>query len=160
MRGPEAFYPQNVTEVRALCPSLAIRPTLSSAGAIMPEGLPWFRADTNMPTNDKIIDLVGSGTRGKGAAFVYVCSIATSVGNGSDGVIRRGQLPFIHGTAADAKLLVEYGLWDEVEGIGWRIHNYGTRQVVGAMQQAIENELRETRAEAGRQGAAKRWASQ
>lgn len=122
----------------------------------MADSLPWFRADTNFPVNDKIVDLVASGSRGKGAGFVYFCSLATAVGTGSDGLIKRGQLPFIHGTTGDAALLVEHGLWD-VDPLGWRIHNYGNRQVVGAMAQAIADSLSAARSEAGSKGAEKRW---
>lgn len=114
-------------------------------------GLPWFRVDTNLPTHDKIIELVGV-KGGKAAAFVYLSSLAYSVGNGTDGLIRRAALPFVHGTPADARILAEARLWEVVEG-GWRIRNFGTRQMVAASAQAIT----ETRSEAGKKGAAKRW---
>jgi len=119
-------------------------------------GLPWFRADTNLPTHDKILDLIASSPKGKGAAFVYVASIASTVGNGGEGVIKRGQLPFIHGTPADAALLVEAGLWDVFEK-GWRIHNFGTRNVVGASEQVKAEEISAKRSTAGSKGAEMRW---
>lgn len=115
-------------------------------------GLPWARLDTNLPTHDKVLELVGVGARGKAAAFVYVCGIAYAVGHGTDGFIRRAALPFIHGTAADARLLVDARLWVPVDG-GWTIANYGTRQAVGLNAQALS----EVRAEAGRKGADARW---
>lgn len=115
--------------------------------------LPWFRADSNLPTHEKIVDLVASSPKGKGAAFVYMCSIATSAANGSDGVIRRGQLPFIHGTIADARLLVDAGLWEVVDDKSWRIRNYGTRQLAGASEQVKAEEISAARAAAGRAGA-------
>lgn len=114
--------------------------------------LPWFRADTNLPTHDKILDLVGNGQRGKAAAFVYVCSIAHSVGHGTDGYIARAALPFIHATPADARLLAEARLWEVVEG-GWRIKNFGTRQLIGASSQ----ESQDARSESARRSAQKRW---
>lgn len=115
-------------------------------------GLPWFRADTNLPTHDKILDLIGRGPKGKGAAFVYICSIAHSVGNGTDGFIAKAALPFIHGTPAEARLLMESRLWVQVEN-GWQIPNFGTRQMIGATAQAVSA----ARSEAGKKGAEKRW---
>lgn len=119
-------------------------------------GLPWFRADTNFPTHDKILDLVGVGPKGKAAAFVYFAAIAQQVGIGGDGQIKRAALPFIHGTTADAGLLVESDLWEVNDGL-WRIRNFGTRQVVGASQQVIAEELSATRSAAGKAGADGRW---
>lgn len=119
-------------------------------------GLPWFRADTNIPTHDKILDLVGHGTKGKAAAFVYFASLAQSVGNEGAGLIKRAALPWVHGTPAEAKLLVAAGLWDEVPD-GWQIRNYGTRQVVGMSEQVREDERRAAAAENGRKGAEARW---
>ncbi|GAA4176429.1 hypothetical protein [Gryllotalpicola koreensis] len=118
----------------------------------MADGLPWFRADTNFPTHDKVLDLVGLGAKGKAAAFVYFCSLAHAVGQGTDGLIKKATLPFVHGTAADARLLVDARLWIVVEG-GWQIKNFGTRQVVGAEAQAIH----EVKSAAGKKGAEERW---
>jgi hypothetical protein len=115
-------------------------------------GLPWFRADTNLPTHDKILELLGKGPKGKGAAFVYVCSIAHSVGHGTDGFIARAALPFIHASTLEARLLAEVRLWEVVEG-GWQIKNFGTRQLIGAMQQAAQEE----RSESARKSANARW---
>jgi hypothetical protein len=119
-------------------------------------GLPWYRADTNFPTHDKVLDLVGHGVKGKAAGFVYHCAMAQAVGNGTDGVIKKSALPFAHGTPADARLLVEAGLWEVVDN-GWRIRNFGTRQAVGAAQQAIADDLSKARSENGKKGAEKRW---
>lgn len=119
-------------------------------------GLPWFRSDTNFPTHDKVIELVGNGMRGKAAGFVYQCALAAQVANGGTGDIKKGQIPFIHGTPADARLLVEVGLWVEIPG-GWRIRNFGTRQVVGMSEQVKEDEKSAARSEAGKKGAAARW---
>lgn len=119
-------------------------------------GYPWYRADTNFHTHDKVLDLVAHGAKGKAAGFVYHCSLSQSVGAGTDGVIKKSALPFVHGTPADARLLVEVGLWEAIDG-GWRIANFGTRQVVGAMQQVIEEGLREARSAGGKKGAESRW---
>ncbi len=115
-------------------------------------GLPWARLDTNLPTHDKILELLGNGARGKAAAFVYVCGLAYSVGQGSDGIIKRAALPFIHGTAGDARLLVDARLWIPVEG-GWQIVNYGTRQAAGMSSQVEQDK----RSEAARRSANARW---
>lgn len=119
-------------------------------------GLPWYRKDTNFHTHDKVLDLVAHGAKGKAAGFVYDCSLGYAVGNGNDGLVKRSALPFVHGTTADARLLVEVGLWEEVES-GWQIKNFGTRQVVGASQQVKEDQLRADRSEAGKKGAESRW---
>lgn len=110
-------------------------------------GLPWFRADTNLPTHDKILELVGKSPKGRSAGFVYFCSLAYSAGHETSGVIKRAALPFVHGTPSDAQLLSEVRLWEVIEG-GWRIRNWGTRQLVGAESQAIHD----TAVEAGRKG--------
>jgi len=115
------------------------------------DGLPWFRADTNMPTHDKVLELVGA-RGGKAAAFVYMCSLAYAVGHGTDGLIKKAALPFVHGTTTEARLLVDYRFWVVVEG-GWQIKNFGTRQMVGAEAQAISS----ARSEAGKKGAESRW---
>lgn len=114
-------------------------------------GLPWFRMDTNLPSHDKIIELVGV-KGGKAAAFVYVASLAYAVGNGTDGLIRRAALPFVHGTTTDARILAEARLWDVVEG-GWRIRNFGTRQMIAAESQAAADAISASR----KRAANKRW---
>ena len=115
--------------------------------------LTWFRADTSLASHDKITALVEThGARGKAAGFVYMCALGHSVGHGTDGVIKRTSLKWVHGTTADASLLVAADLWEVVDG-GWRIRNFGTRQVVGATSQAIK----EARSAAGTKGAQARW---
>src|SRR5690606_237782 len=95
-------------------------------------------------------DLVAEhGQRGMAAAFVFICAIGYSAAHNTDGVIRKAHLPFIHGTAAHARLLVEVGLWDTAEK-GWQITNYASHQPTLATREALS--------EAGKRGAAKRWA--
>ena len=114
--------------------------------------LPWFRADTNIATHDKILELLGKSPKGKGAAFVYVCSLAYSAGHETSGFIARAALPFVHGSTLEARLLAEVRLWDVVEG-GWKIRNWGTRQLVGAEAQAVHDSA----VERGKKGADTRW---
>lgn len=110
--------------------------------------LPWFRSDTDFPSHDKIIALVENfGVKGKAAGFVYECALAHSVGHGTDGLIKKTTLKWVHGTTGDAAILVQAGLWEQ-HAEGWHIKNFGTRQVVGAAQQVIS----EARAAAGRKG--------
>jgi hypothetical protein len=115
--------------------------------------LPWFRADTNLPTHDKILDLLGRSPKGKGAAFVYVCSLAYAAGHDTNGFIARAALPFIHGTAVEARLLAESRLWEVVEG-GYKIRNWGTRQLAGAESQVMHDSAVAN----GKKGAEARWA--
>jgi hypothetical protein len=106
-----------------------------------------------LPTHDKILDLLGMSPKGKGAAFVYVASYLYAADNGTDGLIKKAVLPFIHCTPAEAKLLVAVGLWEVEPPSNYCIKNYGTKQAVGFVQQA----LHETRSAAGRKGAESRW---
>lgn len=115
-------------------------------------GLPWYRSDTNFPTHDKVLDLVAHGAKGKAAGFVYQCALASAVANGTDGSIKKAALAFVHGTPADARLLVEVGMWQETP-TGWRIKNFGTRQVVGASEQVKQDEISAARSAAGSAGA-------
>lgn len=119
-------------------------------------GLPWFRADTNLHSHDKILDLIDSSPKGLAAVAVYFSSLSFSVGNGNDGVIKKGHLRFVHGNLALAALIVAVELWDVIDG-GWQIHNYGTRQVVGMSEQVKAEEISAARAAAGTKGAEAKW---
>ena len=119
-------------------------------------GLPWIRVDTNVNTHDKILELVGGGSKGRAAGFVYWMSLCYAGGQDTGGLIKKAVLPFLHGTPADARLLVESRLWTPADG-GWQIVNYGTRNVVGASQQAIADGIRAAQSEGGKKGADRRW---
>lgn len=119
-------------------------------------GLPWIRCDTNVNTHDKILELVGNGAKGKAAGFVYWMALCYSGAHDTGGLIKKAVLPFVHGTPADARQLIDARLWVAVDG-GWQIVNYGTRNVVGAAQQAIADELSAARSDAGKKGAESRW---
>lgn len=119
-------------------------------------GLPWFRADSNLHSHDKVLDLIDSSPKGLAALGVYFSSLSFSVGNGNDGIIKKAHLRFVHGTPALAALLVSAELWDAYEG-GWRIRNFGTRQVVGMSEQVKAEEISAVRSAAGTKGAEGRW---
>lgn len=109
--------------------------------------------DTNFFGNDKITDLIDEfGVKGKQAGFVYLCALGYSGAYETDGLIKRSSLRLVHGTSADAAILVSADLW-VVADKGWHIKNYGTRQVIGAAQQIIS----EQKSAAGKRGADARW---
>lgn len=119
----------------------------------MASGLPWFRMDTDIYVNPKILEVVEThGTKGKAAIAVYLFALAYSGAHLEDGVIRRGVLRAVHGTPADARILVEAGLF-EAHGDGWVIHNYYAHQ---PSRQTAEEKAAQLSA-AGRKGAEARW---
>ena len=113
----------------------------------------WFRFDTSFPSHDKILELVELyGQKGMAAGFVYTCMLALQVGHENDGVIKKTSLRAAFGKPGDAALLVAVGLWEPID-TGWRVVNFGNRQVVGAAQQVIS----ESKSAAGKKGAEARW---
>lgn len=102
-------------------------------------GLPWVRLDSNIASHDKILALFSDPSPKKWQAFsCYVCGIAWSGGQGTDGFIPRTALPMIHGTAPVARLLEKYGLWDEAR-VGWNIRNYDRRQQSSATSDLVHS---------------------
>jgi hypothetical protein len=100
-------------------------------------GLPWVRLDANIATHDKILALLSDPSPKKWQAFSsYMCSLAWSGGQGTDGFIPRAALPVIHGTSATARLLEKYDLWDEAR-VGWTIRNYNKRQSLAAAAESV-----------------------
>lgn len=91
--------------------------------------LPWVRLDANIASHDKMLDLLSdpSAKRWQAAAS-YMFALGWCGGAGTDGRITPAALGAVHGTPATARLLVKYGLWQEVEPRGWRIRNYEARQ--------------------------------
>lgn len=98
-------------------------------------GLPWVRLDSNIASHDKILALL-TRRNGRAIAFSYCCSLGYSGGNGTDGHIPFAALPFLHATRKDAEMLVEVGLW-EPDPYGWTIHNYGDRQQLSYIAEAV-----------------------
>lgn len=126
-------------------------------------GLPWFRMDSNFHTHEKILDLIDThGAKGMAAAFVYLAAIGHAQGHideenpSQNGLIRRGAIKFVHGTAAHARLLVEADLFVD-DPDGWRIKNFNKRNGVGMAAQAAEVEKRAAQVAGGQKGAEKRW---
>jgi hypothetical protein len=90
--------------------------------------LPWVRLDSNIASHDKTLKALGM-RGGKGAMTVYMFALAWSGGHSTDGHIPPAALAMLHGSPADAGVLVRSGLWDEdPKGDGWWIHNYAQRQ--------------------------------
>ena len=103
--------------------------------------LPWVRLDTAFPYNQKLLAMLRRKD-GHRAAFVYVCGLSVSGGQGSDGFVSEESLPFAHGRNADAALLVEFGFWVPQPG-GWLINGWEEFQ-----QSSEETRLRRKRAQA------------
>lgn len=101
-------------------------------------GLPWVRLDTQFASNPKVLEL--AARKKWRASFVYVASLAYSGQHGTDGFIPTNALLFIHATRADAKELVDVGLWIITPG-GWEINGWAE------FQQSTE-ETRERRSKA------------
>lgn len=119
----------------------------------MATGLPWVRIDSDLAQNPKIAELASEhGQKGLAAAFVFICSIGHCAAHNTDGEIKKAMLPFIHGTTATARLLVETGLWEVAEK-GWRVVNYASHQPMKAARDADAA----ARSEAARKAANARW---
>ena len=103
--------------------------------------LPWVRLDTAFPMNQKLLHMLKCKD-GHRAAFVYLCALAVSGQQGSDGFISEESLIYCHGRKADAELLIEFGFWMPRPG-GWMIHGWEEFQ-----QSTEESQLRRKRAQA------------
>lgn len=110
--------------------------------------LPWVRLDSHIASHDKILSLTTDPSPKRyQAAFSYVCSIGWSGDQGTDGRIPVAALPFVHGTAATARLLVKHQLWDEGPG-SWMIRNFAIRQELSVVT-AGKREMKRMAAEKG-----------
>lgn len=110
--------------------------------------LPWVRLDTTFPMNQKLNAMI-KRKDGHRAAFVYVCGLAISGGQGSDGFISVESLMWCHARQVDADLLVEFGFWIPRPG-GWVINGWDEHQ-----QSTEETQRRRERAQSM---AEMRWA--
>ena len=119
----------------------------------MASGLPWFRVDSDIAGNPKIADMIADhGAKGKAAAFVYLAAIGHCSAHLTDGMVRKGALPLVHGTPADARLLVDYRLFATVEG-GWEVVNFASHQPTRDQSERAAK----ARSEAARTAANARW---
>ena len=119
-------------------------------------GLPWFRMDSHIYANDKILALVSE--RGGGDAFVAYCfALGGSVGHGTNGTIPAHMLPTVRAPQRRVEQLVDRGLWEYAsDKSGLLIRNFNTRQ-----QTAHVTELKSSlQSQGARKGNCKRWHSQ
>jgi hypothetical protein len=110
--------------------------------------------DSDIYANPKVAEFVDAhGQKGLAALAVWQFAIQYSGAHATDGQIHKAVLRMIHGTPVHARLLIEGGFFTADEN-GWVIDGYINHQPSRATTDAI----REARSEAGRKGAAKRWA--
>ncbi len=111
--------------------------------------MPWFKVD------DKLHDHRKSRKAGKSAMGVWVLAGSWSMDNDTDGFIPCDVLAR-WGTVADARRLIDAGLWREATHKGeqgWRFHDWSRFQPSAAVTAA----KRAAEAEAGIRGNHKRW---
>jgi hypothetical protein len=96
-------------------------------------GLPWVRLDTGFPSNSKILGLVAD--RSYPAAFGYVCALAWSGGQGTDGFIPEVALSLCHLTHRSAQKLCRSGLFLPMLG-GYQINDWNEYQQMSSETQA------------------------
>jgi hypothetical protein len=96
-------------------------------------GLPWIRLDTGFPSNSKILGLIAD--RKQPAALGYVCALAWSGGQGTDGFIPEIAAPLMHLTTVSAQSLCSSGLFIPTLG-GWVINDWAEHQQTTAETQA------------------------
>ncbi|MEU8968093.1 hypothetical protein AB0D11_02260 [Streptomyces monashensis] len=83
--------------------------------------MPWARLDDRFPSNRKVRLITD------GAFRLYVSAICWSAENLTDGVVKTAELRLVADVRAArtrAKELVEAGLFEELNGVGWKIHDY------------------------------------
>lgn len=116
-----------------------------------PAGLPWYRKDVGWMDDPKVLELL-TMRDGFRAVVVWDASIAYSVRNGTDGVIRPAMLPRVHARRSDADRLVKVGLWDE-HPEGWQVHGFLEYQ----QSALVTAQIRETKQRAAGKGNCVRW---
>lgn len=83
--------------------------------------MPWAQFDARFPWNWRVRFL------SDGAFRLYVSAVCWSAENLADGVITPGELRQVVDTRAprrQAEELVAAKLFEELPGVGWRIHDY------------------------------------
>ena len=108
----------------------------------------WLKIDDQYFFNRKVL------RAGRDARDLHIASMAHCAGQLSDGAIDReslgllGAMAIILDAEASAAKLVEVGLWD-IDGNGWRIHDYleynPTRETVTAKRAEAKERMRSLR---------------
>jgi hypothetical protein len=83
--------------------------------------MPWARFDDRFPSNRKVRLLSDAAFR------LYVSAICWSAENLTDGVVKKTELRLVSDVKAAsrrAQELVEAGLFEALEGGGWKVHDY------------------------------------
>lgn len=101
-------------------------------------GLEWVRLDTNIGTNDKVVDLLAQPNGAKAFAL-YICALGWCGGQTTDGLVKRNMLPLLHGSEKLADLLVDVGLWVHDEAGAYKFPTWERRQ-----EPAIAREVKRT----------------
>lgn len=117
--------------------------------------LPWARLDVNIASHDKVVNLLSGDAQAAlrwQAVASYMFAIGYSVGHGTNGHIPKAALPFVHGTARTARLLVMYDLWIESTS-GWQIKNFAEYQELDVISEA----KRAARTASARKAACAKW---
>jgi hypothetical protein len=111
-------------------------------------GVEWVRLQTSIYHRGKLLTVLGlpSGHR---TAVVYMFSLAYAGANGCTGHIPKAALPLIQASRADAKRLVDAGLWEPTPD-GWKVHDWDVYQPTPGYVQKLSD--------AGKKGAKARWA--
>jgi len=100
----------------------------------------WVRLDTAFPRNHKVLALLELKD-GHRAITAYICGLSYAGEQNVDGFIPRAALPFLHARVADARRLVEVGLWLDDEG-GWVINGWSDFQPTTDESTARSNKAR------------------
>ncbi|MFC9768813.1 hypothetical protein [Rhodococcus jostii] len=108
--------------------------------------LPWVRLDTQFASNPKILELISA--KKHRAAFAWVASLGYCGAHGTDGFIPDLALMYVHATKADARDLVEVGLWRQCNG-GYEVNGW-------LEFQASDDEAK-ARSDKARKAAEARW---
>jgi len=90
--------------------------------------LPWIRLDTYTFENPKFLYLKEDGHYKQ--IVIHLEGMTYSARHNLGGFIPKSALKVIGGTARDARILVEFGLWTPCQG-GWQINNWEEYQLSG-----------------------------
>ncbi|KXP00874.1 hypothetical protein [Tsukamurella pseudospumae] len=119
--------------------------------------LPWIRLDTNVFDHPKILSLLeldedDDTAPGRRALALYFFGLTYTGKHELDGFVPRSALRLIGASRADARNLVEVGLWVADGTAGWSTHGWADRQA--------STEESKARSERARKAAQTRWAKQ